>query len=64
MLESLFNKVARLRARNFIEKETPTQIFSYEISEIFKNTYFEEHMWTTASDNLGSVSHRISSKGI
>ena len=39
VLESLFNKVAG----------TPTQVFSCEICEIFKNTYFEEHMRTTAS---------------
>ena len=37
MLESLFNK------------ETPTQTFSYEISKNFKNTYFEEDLWATAS---------------
>ena len=29
--------------------ETPTQVFSYEICEIFKNTYFEEHLPTIAS---------------
>ena len=26
------------------------QLFSSEICEIFKNTYFEEHLWTTASN--------------
>ena len=31
------------------QKETPAQVFSREICEIFKNTYFEEHMRTTAS---------------
>ena len=25
-------------------KKTPTQVFSYEISKILKNTYFEEHL--------------------
>ena len=25
---------------NFIKKETPAQVFSYEFCEIFKNTYF------------------------
>ena len=30
-------------------KETPTQVFSYEIWEILKNTYFEEHLLTTVS---------------
>ena len=30
-------------------KETPIQVFSCEFCEIFKNTQFEEHLWTTAS---------------
>ena len=47
MLEYLFNKVARLQPCNFIKKRL--QAFSYEICEIFKNTYFEEHLGTTAS---------------
>ena len=29
-------------------KKTPTEVFSCEICEIFKNTYFEERLWTTA----------------
>lgn len=29
--------------------EAPTQIFSCELSQIFKNTYIEEHLQTTAS---------------
>ena len=29
--------------------ETPTQVFSCEYYEIFKNTYFEEHLRTAAS---------------
>ena len=37
MLESLFNKVADLK------------VFSYEICEVFKNTFFEEHLQETAS---------------
>ena len=32
-------------------KETPTQVFSCEYCEIFQNSYFEEHMQTTASDS-------------
>ena len=39
VLESLFNKVA----------ETPTQVFSCEICQIFKKTYFEEHLRKTFS---------------
>ena len=31
------------------EKETPTLVFSWEYCEIFKNTYFEEHLQMPAS---------------
>ena len=48
MLEPIFQIVADLQACSFIKKETPTQVFS--CSEIFKNTYFEEHMRTAASE--------------
>ena len=37
------------------EKETPTQVFSCEICEIFKNTYFEEHLWMAASTIKKSI---------
>ena len=37
MLESLFEKLAG--SCNFIKK-TPTKVFSSEVSEIFKNTFF------------------------
>ena len=30
-------------------KKAPTQLLSCEYCEIFKNTYFEEHLQTTAS---------------
>ena len=46
MLESLFNKVASLKA---YLKETPTQVFSFKYCEIFKNTYLEEHLEPAAS---------------
>ena len=38
------------RARR--SQETPIQVFFGEICEIFKNTYFEEHLETTASGEL------------
>ena len=38
MLESLFNK------------ETPTQVFTCEYCEIFKNNYLEEHMRSVDSN--------------
>ena len=34
---------------NFIKKETLAQLFSCEFCEVFKNTVFQEHLWTTAS---------------
>ena len=34
------------------EKETPTQVFS---CEVFKNTYFEEHLRMTASEFIGDT---------
>ena len=42
MPESLFKKVAGLRSEacNFIKKETLTQVFSGELCEISKNTFF------------------------
>ena len=43
-----FNKVAGFRNR----WETPTQVFSCECTKIIKNTYFEEHLQTAASDAL------------
>ena len=34
---------------NFIKKETLAQVFSCEFCEISKNTFFTEHLRTTAS---------------
>ena len=36
--------------RNFIKKETLAQVFSCEFYEIFKNTFFTEHLRMTASE--------------
>ena len=47
MLESLFNKVAGTLLKR---EETPTEMFSYKIYEVFKN-YFEEHLRTTVSSS-------------
>ena len=33
--------------------QRPAQVFSCEYCEIFKNTYFEKHLWTAASENQG-----------
>ena len=39
-LESLFDKIADLKAR----EETSTQVFSCEYYKIFRNTFFAEHL--------------------
>ena len=44
MLEPLFNKVAGLKAYNFIKK-SPQPKCSCEYCEIFKNSFFIEHLW-------------------
>ena len=36
-------------ACNFFKKETLAQVFPCEFCEISKNTFFTEHLWTTAS---------------
>ena len=41
----LFDKLQVFRV------ETPTQVLSCVICEIFKNICFEEHLWTTTSEN-------------
>ena len=41
MFEAVFNKVAGLQ---LFLKETPKEMFSYEICEILKNTFFTEHL--------------------
>ena len=47
MLESLFDKVASLGLQLY-QKETPTQVFSCEYCELFKNNYFEKHLQMAA----------------
>ena len=43
MLESLFDKVAILKM------QTLTQVFSSEFCEIFKDTFFKEHLQANPS---------------
>ena len=39
-------------AYNFIEKESLAQLFSCEFCEIFKNSFFTELLWATASADI------------
>ena len=60
--ESLFNKVAANQVCNFT-KIRLQHIFSCEICEIFKNTYFEERPPTDASINeRQQETHALSGK--
>ena len=43
----------KLQACNFIKKDTLAQVFSCEFCEISQNTFFTEHLWTTASEYNG-----------
>ena len=47
--KNLFLKISQY---SFYLKETPTQDFSSEYCEIFKNTYFKEYLLTAASNFL------------
>ena len=38
-------------ACNFIKNEALAQVFSCEFYEIYKNTFFKEHLLSTASNN-------------
>ena len=44
-----FHRKTRTLESLFI-KEALTQSFSFDIHEMFKNTYFEEHLHTTDSE--------------
>ena len=47
----LFKKVTGLRPATLLKKRL-AQAFSCEFCEIFKNTFFTEHLCTTASETL------------
>ena len=48
------------QACNFIKKEAPTQVFSFEFCEIFKNTFFTEHLrWLLLFWSIINLEHGI-----
>ena len=49
MPESLFNKAAGLKPATSFKKEALAQVFSCAFYEISINTFFTEHLSTTAS---------------
>ena len=46
----LFWYRSRPKASNFIKKETLAQVLSCEFCKFFKNIFFTEHLWATASE--------------
>ena len=46
-----FNKVAFLRLATLLKKETLAQVFFCKFCEVSKNTFFTEHVRTTAFAN-------------
>ena len=51
VLESLFNKIADYRPATLL-KENPTQVFSVEFCELFKNSFCTEHLRATVKRGL------------
>ena len=48
VLKNLSKFTGKHLACNFIKKATPTQVFSCEFWEVFKNTFFTKHLRETA----------------
>ena len=38
------------QACKFVKKEALAQVSSCDFCEVFKNTFFTEHLWTTATE--------------
>ena len=49
-----------MQKKDFIKKEALAQVFSCEFCEIFKNTFFTEHVWATAFEDAISAGPEIS----
>ena len=54
MRRSLFFKRLKIK----FKKKTLAKAFSFEFCETFKNTFFTEHLWTTASE-ICQIKHCI-----
>ena len=53
LYQSLFFNEVRISF--FIKKEALAQVFSCKFNEIFKNTFFAEHLWATASGQVLTI---------
>ena len=55
--QNLFSNKLKAQACIFIKKGPLVQVFSSGFCEIFKNTFFTEHLWTTASGYSRTLFH-------
>ena len=63
-LKSITNFMGKYLYRSLIKKDTPTQVFSCEFCEIFKDTYFEEHLWTAAPKTIQKFTNKSGIKSL
>ena len=63
LLGSRFNEIAGL-IPEILLKETPTQVFSCEYCEIFKNIYFEEHLRMANSEKQNNLPNNKALKSV
>ena len=52
-LDKIYFCFAKIKLfKHTIKKETVAQVFSFEFCEISKNSFFTEHLWATASEQV------------
>ena len=61
VLESHLDKLQTWRS-NFLKKRFWHKFFSSKICEIFNSTYFEEHLWFSASVSFGNFIYDASKR--
>ena len=61
VLKKMGNFTGKYLCWNFFLIKLQLQVLSYEICEIFKNTYFEEHLRTTTAKSSEKESRLLSS---
>ena len=62
MLESLFNKVAGLKACNFIKKRLKHSCFPVNIEKILRTAFFKEHLRWPPLNNYSSTRNTVQSR--
>ena len=62
LCQGLFSIKLQALAHNFINKETLAQVFSCEVCEISKSTFFREHLKQTVSEVCIAIVHNSQAK--